>query len=90
MFLHLGGDVVVPLRDVVAIFDQELAAQSPAADEFLQTAKDEGLLVDVSAGHPKSFVLAADRVYLSQISSLTLKKRAENTAEYLEELSRER
>ncbi|MDI6871671.1 MAG: DUF370 domain-containing protein [Bacillota bacterium] len=90
MFLHLGGDVVVPLREVVAIFDRGLLAQSRAAEEFLKTTKDEGLLLDVSAGHPKSFVLTTDRVYLSQISSLTLKKRAENVTDYFEELSEQR
>jgi regulator of extracellular matrix RemA (YlzA/DUF370 family) len=90
VFLHLGGDVVVPLREVVAIFERELTGQSRTADEFLQAVKDEGLLVDTSTGRPKSLVLTADRVYLSQISSLTLKKRAENVAGYLEELSAQR
>ncbi|MGE5553842.1 MAG: extracellular matrix regulator RemB [Betaproteobacteria bacterium] len=89
MFLHLGGDAVVPLREVVAIFDRELATQSRAAEEFLQTAKDEGFLIDVSGGRPKSFVLTSNRVYLSQISSVTLKKRAENISEYLEELAKD-
>lgn len=89
MFLHLGGDVVVPLAEVVAIFDSALWTQSRPVDEFLQTARDEGLVVDVSGGRPKAFVLTSNRVYLSQISSLTLKKRAENLTEYLEELSRE-
>jgi regulator of extracellular matrix RemA (YlzA/DUF370 family) len=89
VFLHLGGDVVIPLSEVVAIFESELATESRAADEFLKTARDEGLLVDVSGGRPKAFVVTSDRVYLSQISSLTLKKRAENVAVYLQELSRE-
>lgn len=89
MFLHLGGDVVVPLSEVVAIFESDVATASRAADEFLKTTKDEGLLVDVSGGKPKAFVVTSDRVYLSQISSLTLKKRAENVAGYLEELSKE-
>jgi regulator of extracellular matrix RemA (YlzA/DUF370 family) len=90
VFLHLGGDVVIPLSEVVAIFESEVAATSRSADEFLKTAKDEGLLVDVSGGRPKAFVITGDRVYLSQISSLTLKKRAENVADYLEELSKDR
>lgn len=89
MFLHLGGDVVVPLSELVAIFDAELAVQNRPVQEFLRTAKDEGLVDDVSGGRSKSFVLTGDRVYLSQISSLTLKKRAENVSEYLEELSKE-
>lgn len=89
MFLHLGGDVVVPLSEVVAIFDGELLVQARSADEFLQTAKDEGLVVDASGGRSKAFVVTTRKVYLSQISSLTLKKRADNVGEYLEELSQE-
>ncbi|HHW14305.1 MAG TPA: DUF370 domain-containing protein [Firmicutes bacterium] len=89
MFLHLGGDVIVPLHQVIAIFDHEQVAQSRPTEDFLRVAKDAGRLLDVSGGQPKSFVLTNERVYLSQISSQTLMKRAENMPEYLEELSRE-
>lgn len=90
MFLHLGGEAVVPLCDVVAICDHELPAQARASDEFLKTARDRGQLLDVSGGQPKSFVITKDRVYLSQISSLTLKKRAENIREAIEALEQKR
>ena len=74
MFLHLGGDVIVRVKDVVAIIDLE-TADAPASKEYLQIAKDEGFLVDVSEGSPKSFVTTDQKVYLSPISSVTLKKR---------------
>lgn len=74
MFLHLGGDVIVRLKNVIAIFDLEVAG-APASKEYLQIAKDEGFLVDVSEGTPKSFVTTDRKVYLSPISSVTLKKR---------------
>jgi len=72
--LHLGGDVIVRLKDVIAIIDLEVT-NSPASKEYLQIAKDEGFLVDVSEGVPKSFVTTDKKVYLSPISSVTLKKR---------------
>lgn len=74
MFLHLGGDVIVRLKNVIAIFDLEVAG-APASKEYLQIAKDEGFLVDISEGSPKSFVTTDRKVYLSPISSVTLKKR---------------
>jgi regulator of extracellular matrix RemA (YlzA/DUF370 family) len=86
----LGGEAVVPLCDVVAICDRELPVQARASDEFLKTARDRGQLLDVSGGQPKSFVITKDRVYLSQISSLTLKKRAENIREAIEALEQKR
>ena len=77
MVLHLGADVVVPLKEVIAIFDIK-DANSPVNRSFLQTMREEGMTFDVSEGNPKSFVLTDKKVYLSAISSLTLKKRAEN------------
>jgi hypothetical protein len=77
MVLHLGADVTVPLKDVIAIFDLKYA-NSPTNQQFLQTMTEEEMISDVSDGKPKSFVLTDKTVYLSAISSLTLKKRADN------------
>ena len=84
MFLHLGGDVVIPFRDVVAIFDMEIRNQSRSTDEFLKVVQEEGFVKDISDGNPKSFVITNKYVYLSAISSLTLKKRADFLKDYLE------
>lgn len=75
MFLHLGGDMIVRLTEVVAILDYRVA-RAAASKEYLQLARSEGRLYDVSDGEAKSFVIAKDAVYLSPISSTTLKKRA--------------
>lgn len=80
MVLHLGADVIVPLKDVIAIFDLKYA-NSAINKQFLQTMTEEEMIYDVSDGHPKSFVLTDKTVYLSAISSLTLKKRADNIYE---------
>jgi len=77
LFLHLGADVVVSLRDVVAILDVRTRETSRATDEYLQLAGSERRAVDISGGNPKSFVVTTTGVMYSPISSLTLRKRAE-------------
>ncbi|MGI6359191.1 MAG: extracellular matrix regulator RemB [Bacillota bacterium] len=76
MFLHLGGDVIVPIRDVVGIFDLSAGAAS-INSEFLATAGEEGFVLDLIPGEKKSFVLVNEQVYLSPIASSTLRKRWE-------------
>ena len=75
MFLHLGADVVVPLRDVIAITDFK-SGKSGINKEFLSTMQDKKKIIDISEKNEKSFVIKNEKVYLSAISSLTLKKRA--------------
>ncbi|MDU4961322.1 MAG: DUF370 domain-containing protein [Sporomusaceae bacterium] len=75
MFLHLGADTIIPLKDVILISDRKTGAAG-INSEFLNLMQEEGLIVDVSAGNPKSFIIADHKVYLSAISATTLKKRA--------------
>jgi len=75
MFLHLGDDKLIPLRDVIAIFD--LTEENTALNnEFLQAAQKKGLVVKLT-NEPVSCVITDKTVYLSQVSSGTLKARAE-------------
>lgn len=87
MFVHLGGDTVIAVRKVVAICDLEMARQARCNEEFLRTLKDRGRVIDISEGKEKSFVVTDDGVYISQISALTLKKRAEGLFDYLDNLN---
>lgn len=75
MFLHLGADTVIPLKNIITITDMK-AVRSGINDEFLRVMKDESMIIDVSEGNAKSFVVTDKNVYLSAISSTTLKKRA--------------
>ncbi len=82
MYLHLGGDTVVSLKDVIAIFDLDITSISKITREFLHIAEEEGFVINVSDDLPKSYVLAEtnneSRVYISPISAATLLKRANN------------
>lgn len=77
MFLHVGADVVVSLKRVVAILDLRSSATAESTREFLALAKGEKKVTDISAGDAKSMVLTDNEILLSPISSLTLKKRAD-------------
>lgn len=84
MFLHLGADTVIPLKNVISINDLRIV-KSGINHEFLKTMREEQMIVDISDNNPKSFVLTDKVVYLSAISSLTLKKRAGQIPEVEEE-----
>lgn len=80
MYLHLGQDTVIPMKEVVGIFDLENTSISKITKEYLASAEQSGKVVNVSYELPKSFVICrkggATVVYITQISSSTLKKRA--------------
>ena len=75
MFLHLGGEIIVPLKDVVAIMDVKTRNNSESTAEFLTVAEEEGFVVHLG-GKVHSFVVTTDKVFLSPISTATLRKRA--------------
>jgi hypothetical protein len=76
LFIHLGGDVMVPNKDVIAILDLKMKDSADSTKEFLNVAEEEGFVVVIDENDSKSFVVTNQKVYFSPISSLTLKKRA--------------
>lgn len=77
MFLHVGADVVVSIKRVISIMDLRSISHAAASREFLSLARTERKIIDVVSENAKSVVLTDDEIYLSPISSLTLKKRAD-------------
>lgn len=75
MFLHLGANYLIPKKEVVLIADLKSTTHSEISNEFLETAGEEGFIIDCSEGNARSFVLTAETIYLSMISSNTLEKR---------------
>ncbi|NCB52906.1 MAG: DUF370 domain-containing protein [Clostridia bacterium] len=85
MYLHLGQSVVVPLKDVIGVFDLDNASSSYITRAYLERAEKAGRVVNVSDDLPKSFAVckSADgeaTVYLSQLASATLLKRVEENS----------
>ncbi|MBO8170010.1 MAG: DUF370 domain-containing protein [Thermoanaerobacteraceae bacterium] len=77
MYLHIGGDVLIRKKDIIAIIDYENVNRSQITEEFLELAELEGLLEKIdNDSQPKSFIVTDSKVYLSSISSTTLYKRS--------------
>lgn len=80
MFLHIGGDVVIPTKNIIAIMDIETTTISKASKEFLSIAEEEGFIISISEDLPKTFIITESdkksKIYLSPISSVTLQKRS--------------
>jgi regulator of extracellular matrix RemA (YlzA/DUF370 family) len=82
MFLHIGGDYIVSMKDIVAIVDMEKSTISQDTRNFLKISDEEGFIVNVVENEmPKSFVITQEKhkskIYLSPISTTTLYKRYE-------------
>ncbi|GEN34698.1 extracellular matrix regulator RemB [Aneurinibacillus danicus] len=76
MFIHLGGEMVVRAKDVIAILDYHMKQSSKITRQFLQKAEENGRIITLGSEQTKSYVVTKDKVYCSPISSLTLKRRA--------------
>ncbi len=77
MYLHLGADCMVKNSDIIAVFNLR-SPQSQIYEEYVLKYKDRYRIVDASGGEAySSCILTEDTIYLSSISSLTLKKRVE-------------
>jgi len=77
MFLHLGVDTTVPLKNVIGIFDLKIT-KSKSTDDYLDNIRKNKKkdMTDISDHEAKSFIITDKAIYFSTISSTTLKKRA--------------
>jgi hypothetical protein len=87
VYLHIGQETVVPLSEIVGIFDIENTTISKNTRSFLNDIQKRGEVITVSDDLPKSFVVCVDKqgaqtVYISQISCATLLKRAEMSYQF--------
>lgn len=80
MFLHIGGDLVIPVRNIIAILDIDTTTVSKDTKDFLKIAEEEGFIESITNDLPKSFIITEtdkkSKIYLSPISSITLQKRS--------------
>lgn len=83
MYLHLGEDTLLREDEIVGIFDLDTCTVTSRGRRFLDIAQKEGRVRVVTSDLPKSFVIASPRrresgsVYITQMGSLTLRRRAE-------------
>ena len=81
-YLHLGKGAVVSGEEIVGIFDLDITSQSHLTRKYLAACEKAGEVESACDDIPKSFVVCerggTRRLYLSQMASATLKKRAES------------
>ena len=76
MFLHLGGDTVILTKELIAIINLENPVIAASTKEFIKVAEEEGFITDLAEKDAKSCIITNRDVYMSPISSVTLKNRA--------------
>lgn len=75
MFLHLGGDFSVRVEEIISVLDYKYINETETGKTFMTDMKDR---IDNVAGEKiKSVVVTDDKIYLSKLSTATLKKRVE-------------
>lgn len=76
MFLHVGNNKNIRVRDIIGIFDTDNATLSPITRQYLSRAEKNGVLDLARKEVPKSFVLYRTaqgcRVCFSQLSASAL------------------
>ena len=81
VYLHLGGGKMVRSSEIVAILDLETTSVSKKTREFLKISEKNGLMENICEDVPKSYIICGGKdetkIYISQLSSVTLLKRTE-------------
>ena len=71
----LAPSVMLPRDAVVGVFDLDTATVSKHTRDFLRRAQEAGAVVTAGEDLPQSFIVTADRIYLSPQSSANLAKK---------------
>lgn len=76
MFIHLGGNQMIHISEVVTILDAGSRYSPSNLRPFLTEAEKQGHLAYITTQEDiKSYVVTETMIYASPISSLTLMKR---------------
>ncbi len=82
MYLHLGGDKAVDMKDIVALFDMDNTTVTARGRKFLNQAAERGEIFDIAEDLPRSYIITNEggksRVYISSLTPQTLIKRAKH------------
>jgi extracellular matrix regulatory protein B len=75
MYIHIGEEILVRSKDIIAILDKDSVRSSQNIQEFLQHNVKQ--TENLSKNPFKSIVITKEKVYLSPLASATLKKRSQ-------------
>lgn len=82
MFLHIGNDIMIPKRDIIAICDMDNVTSTKDGANFINMIQEDKIIDDMSGLLPKSFIIVSDKynefkIFTSCLNTSTLKKRLE-------------
>ena len=88
-YLHIGQNLMLEDKRIIGIFDLDITSQSKITRTFLNQAEEEGIVISAIEDIPKSFVVCdhpyhRQFVYISQLNSSTLARRAAEQREALQ------
>lgn len=77
MYLHVGNNENIRIRDIIGIFDADTSTVSAITKKYLSEAQKKNLVESAVEEIPKSFVLYKDvngeyKICFSQISTAAL------------------
>lgn len=76
MYLHVGNNKNIRMRDIIGIFDADTATVEALTRKYLSSAQKNGLLLSAKDEIPKSFILYKENgkymVCFSQLSTQSL------------------
>lgn len=78
MFLHIGKNFTIPIKDIIAIIDKESSLSSYGTKRFINRMKKEGNIYNpeqINEKEIKTYIITNNTIYTSNISSRTLFKR---------------
>ncbi len=77
LFIHLGGDTLVRTDEIIALINLESTQGAQSSSDLLKTLEAKGRVEKLASNNHKSAVIMTNKVILSPISTVTLKKRAD-------------
>lgn len=79
IYLHAGSDRMILKKNIIGIFDLDNCSTSQRTREFLKKTEKKKKMIAINEELPVSFLVDIQgKVFLSPISSASLKKRWES------------
>ena len=86
MYIHIGKGTVIDERSIIGIFDLDITSQSYITRNFLSETEKRGQVINAAEDIPKSYIITEEKgrrqLYLSQMATSTLLKRAAEKSVY--------
>lgn len=76
MYLNIGGDVLIAIKDIIAIIDKKSIEASTNREDFLYHQANSPSEKQRTDKRMKSVIVTTERIYYSPLAAGTLKKRA--------------